>query len=267
MAFVEGLEGLLSATGSTDLAYLIGTSTKPYSASISVVRESLDSTGFGATPPIAKSMISGVSEWSGSFTAKFPKSAPASGHEGLVTFGSGYVLGCRAWSISATASEHDETGLSASPPTWKGFASGLYSFSGSFDVQVDDTTALAGMTEGAATFRLSTDTNDNELAASNIIITGRSLPITVDGKSIVQYSFVVDGNLTTDGDGSFLQVAAAGTPDLLVRPESTAITLRASGSRTYTGNAFTTGWTVGASMGSPIEATVNFRGTGALTDN
>lgn len=270
MAFVEGLEGLLSAAGSTDLSYLIETSTKPYSANISVVRESFDSTGFGSTVPVAKGNISGLSEWSGSFVAKYPQASPASGHEGLVTFAGGYVLGCRGWSISATVTTHDETAFASTPPTWKDMAVGLYSFTGTFDVQVDDTTALAGMTSGVAEFRMSDDTEDNVLVVSSpstIIITGRSAPFTVDGKSIVQYSFVVNGNLKADGTGSFFAVAITGTPDILTRPASTAITLRASGSRTYTGNAFATGWTIGAQIGSPVEATVNFIGTGALTDN
>ena len=272
MAFVNGLSGDLSATGSTDLSFLIESGVRPYQASIAVNREVLEGTGFGSTAPVAMDKIAGVKDWSGSFNARFPQTTPASGHEGLVTFANGYVLGCHSWSITASASEHEETGFSSTPPEWRDYSSGLYQFSGNWLVQVDDTTALAGLTDaagtGAASFRLNKETTNNNLfSASNIIVSGRSAPFEVNGKPVVQYDFTVDGMLQVDGDNPMFEVAVAGVPDDLVRPAATAITLRAAGSRTYTGSAFATGWTVGASIGSPITTTVNFRGTGALTDN
>lgn len=263
-----GLSGLLAATGSTDLSFLIGTATKPYRANIDLACESFDSTGFGATAPVAVSMIPGLKSWAGGFTGKFPKAAPASGHEGLVTFANGYVLGCRGWSISATAQAFDNTAFASTPPTWKDFISGLYSFSGTFDVLIDDTTALGSVgVSGAAEFRLSKEASNDNVIAGTIVITGRSTPIEVGGQPIVQYSFVVDGTPTVDGDSPLFSVSAAGTPQALVRPSSTGITLTANGGIDYTGNAFLTGWTIGAQMGSPNEVSATFQGTGALTDN
>lgn len=263
-----GLAGLLTASGSTDLSFLIGTATKPYRANIDLACESLDATGFGATAPVAVSMIPGLKSWTGGFTGKFPKASPASGHEGLVTFANGYVLGCRGWSISATAQEFDNTAFASTPPTWMDYLSGLYSFSGSFDVLIDDTTALGSTgVSGAAEFRLSKESNNDNVIAGTIVITGRSTPIEVGGRPVVRYGFVVDGNLTVDGDSPLFDVASAGTPVPLVRPAATAITLTANGNIDYTGSAFLTGWTIGAQMGSPNEVSATFRGTGALTDN
>lgn len=263
-----GLSGLISATGSTDMSFLIGTSTKPYAANIDLASEVFDSTGFASTAPIAISNIPGLKSWSGGFSGKFPQASPASGHEGLVTFANGYVLGCRGWSITATVQEFENTGQASTPPTWMDYIPGLYSFSGYFDVLIDDTTALATVgTSGAATFRLSTEsTNDNELSGT-IITNSRSTPIVVNDRPIVRYGFVVDGVISVDGDAPLFDVAVAGTPDPLVRPQSTAITVRANGDIDYTGNAFLTGWTVGSAIGSPVEVQATFRGTGALTDN
>lgn len=263
-----GLQGLLSAAGSTDMSFLLGTAIKPYRANIDLAAEIFDSTGFGTTPPIAMNKIPGLKSWTGGFSGKFPKASPASGHEGLVTFSSGYVLGCHGWSITATAQSLLNTGFASTPPTWEEYLSGLYSFTGYFDVRIDDTTALSSVgTSGAATFRLTKESsNDNELAGT-IITSGRGVPIEVGGQPVVRYSFEVDGNLTVDGDSPLFAVASAGTPDPLVRPASTAITLRANGDIDYTGNAFLTGWTVGAAIGSPTEVSGTFQGTGALTDN
>ena len=263
-----GLQGLLSASGSTDMSFLIGTAINPYRANIDLAIESFDDTGFASTAPVAVSKISGVKSWTGGFSGRFPKASPASGHEGLVTYASGYVLGCHGWGITASAQSLPNTGFASTPPTWHEYLSGLYSFTGFFDVRIDDTTALASVgTSGTATFRLSTEsTNDNELSGT-IITTGRSTPIEVGGVPVVRYTFDVDGNLSVDGDAPLFDVTAAGTPDPLVRPESTAITLRANGDIDYTGNAFLTGWSVNCAVGSIVDVSGTFQGTGALTDN
>lgn len=266
MAFTTGLEGLLSSSDSgKDLHWLIETGTDPYSVNLNVTNESFDATAFASTAPIAMSKIGGLAAWTGQFNAKFPKTTKASGHEGLVTYANGYVLGCEAWSITATAQSFDSTSFASTPPTWREFLPGLYSFSGSFDVKIDDTTALVLPNSGDATFRLTKEATNDNVLAGNIVITGMSPQITVGGKNVARYTFDVNGNLTTDGDSSFLEVSSPGTPLELVRPEVTAITARASGSRTYSGNAFLTNWTVGASLGSPVEASASFQGTGALT--
>lgn len=271
MGYTVGLEALISAgAASTDLGYLLNTSTKPYSAAIVIAGESLDATGFASTAPIAMDNLAGIRDWSGTFAGKFPKAAPASGHEGLVTWTSGgYVLGAHSWTISATATEHEHTGFASTPPTWKAWASGLYGYTGNYLVRASDATALGGIESGEVAFRAShvSGGNDNILKG-NIHLTGRSSPFEVNGTPVVQYDFAVDGNLTFDGDSALFDVAAAGTPDPMERPQVQAITLRVddAGSRTLTGDAFLTGWTLGAALGSPVEVSGSFRGTGALTD-
>lgn len=269
MAFTAGLEALISAgSASTDFGYLLNTSSKPYSASVSLNSEALDITGFESTAPIAMSMTRGIAEWSGSFAGKFPQSAPASGHEGLVTFG-GYTSGMHGWSITATATEHDVTAFSTTPPAWKSFISGLYSFSGNFLTRVDTATALGGITSGAATFRTNTESSNDNTLSGNILLTSRSAPFEVNGTPVIQYDFVATGNMSFDGDNALFNVASAGTPDPMTRPEIETITIRTApgGSREMSGDAFLTSWTLGATIGSPVEVSGSFRGTGALTDS
>lgn len=265
MAFTVGLSGLISSTDTgKDLHYLINTGTRPYSATIQVTSENFDVTGFVNIPPIATDQIKGLTGWSGSFVAKYPKVSPASGHTGLVTFANGYTLGSKGFSITAAVASFDVTSGAVVPPVWMEHTPAIYSFTGSYDALVDDTTAISVGSVGAATFRLSTEsTNHNELAG-NIIITGANYQGSVGDLNRIQYSFVVDGNLTTDGDSSFLPVTTPGTPQELTRPDITQIVVRASGARTYSGSAFVTGWTIGSTIGSAVEGTVNFQGTGAL---
>jgi len=275
MAFVNGLQARITAAGATtDLGFFINTATKPYMASIDLNREVADSTGFGSTVPEAMEMIAGINDWSGSFTAKYPKAAPVMGHEGLVTFANGYVLGANAWTMSAAITEHEETAFSAAPPTFRSYSPGLYTVTGSWTCQVDDGNALDGLTDaagtGAADFRLAYNagTNPAILKAANIIVTGRSSPFEVNGKPLVTYSFVVDGVLQCIGANTLWDIASATVAENITAPSAETITLRMddAGDRTMVGSAFTTGWTTGCSLGAPVEHQVNFRGTGVLTD-
>ena len=275
MAFTVGLQASIAASAaSTDLGYLLNTSTKPYTADISVSAESFDGTGFDATNPVAMDMLLGIKDWTLSFTGKFPKTSPVSGHEGLVTLSgggaeAGHTTGTHGWTLNATASEHDHTGFASTPPEWKTWASGLYSFSGTFNARADDTTPLAavGVTT-EATFRLKHNSGGNaDLLKGDILITGRSAPFDVNGTPVVTYSWVGDGNFEFDGDSSLFDVSAPGTPDALTRPAQQAITLTHAGSgTTQAGTAFLTSWSIGANIGSPVEFSATCRGTGALTD-
>lgn len=266
MAATVGMTGLVSSSDTgKDLYWLINTGTDPYSANVTIAGEAFAVPAFNNTAPIATDQIAGLKSWSGSFNARFPSGGAASGHTGLVTFANGYTTLIRGWTITASIAELDTTMQATTPPTWMTYVPGLASYSGSYECLVDSATAISAPSTGAATFRISTEaTNDNELAGS-IVVTGVAVTGRVGDLWRVTVSFTVNGNLTTDGDSSFLEVTTAGTPLSLTTPDITAISIRTAGSRTYTGDAFVTGWTIGSRIGSAIESTVNFRGTGELT--
>ena len=266
MAPTIGLTGLISSSDTgKPLHYLINSGTDPYSATLNIAGESFDTTPFASTTPVAVNYISGLQSWSGSFGGRFPAGGAASGHLGNVTFASGYATNVRGWTITASVQAHDVTAQSGTAPTWMDYQPGLYSYSGSYECLVDDTTAISSCTSGSATFRISTEsTNDNELSGS-IVVTGVAVNGQVGDKWSVTVSFVVNGNLSADGDSSLFNVDSAGTPDELETPEATAISIRVSGSRVYSGDAFETGWTISSTIGSQVSVSVNFQGTGALT--
>ena len=263
-----GLTGLLSAPDTSsgavdqtgfDLYRLIETSTDPFSCTINGTGEAFASVGFGTgSVQVAKDQLQGLGAWTGSFTARYPRGAPAVGHQGLATFGSGYTLGMTGWSLTINAEAYDDTAQASTPPTWRDFLAGQITATGSFDCSIDDTTAVTLNTAGAATFRMNTETTTDNTLAGNIVITGFSPAVVQGQKNVMRYTFAVNGNLTSAGDNALF---AAGT---LATPTMTEIVLRAKGDRDYTGDAFWTSVQIGAQIGSPITATVGFQGSGAL---
>ena len=262
MAGTIGLTGLLSsddADTSKDLYRLLNTSTDPFSASLSVTGETFDVSAFESTAPVAKDMEGGLGAWTGQFSGRYPKNAPAIGHEGLVTFANGYVLGCSGWSITMNCESYDDTAFASTPPTWRTMIPGEISATGSFDVRIDDTTPLTLLTSGAATFRMNTEaTDDNELSGT-IIIDTLNPTISRGARNVATYNFVFDGNVTSAGDNALFAAGALATPDL------TDIVLRAKGAIDYTGSAHWTSLTIGSQIGSPIEVSGSLQGSGALT--
>ncbi len=269
MASTTGLTGLLSvadtSTGAVDqtgfdLYHLIETATDPLECTINGTGESFPSVGFETgSVMVAKDQLQGLSAWTGSFTARYPRANPAVGHQGLVTFGNGYVVKCNGWTMTINAESYDDTGFASTPPTWREALPGQITATGSFTCAIDDTTAITLSTTGSATFRMNTESTDDNTLAGSIVITGWSPVVRQGAKNIVTYNFTVNGNLTAAGDNTLFPAGALVTPDM------TEIVLRAKGSRTYRGDAFWTSVTIGAQIGSPIQATVGFQGSGALT--
>lgn len=262
MAGTIGLTGLLSsddADNTKDLYRILNTSTDPFTASVNASFPAVDVSAFESTSPVAKDMESDIGSWTGSFTGRYPKNAAAMGHEGLVTFSSGYVLGCSGWSITLNCEAYDDTEFASTPPSWRSFIPGEITATGSFDVRVDDTTPLTLGTTGSATFRMNTETtNDNELSGT-IRITGVQPTVARGAKNVATYNFAFDGNVTSAGDNALFTAGALATPDL------TAIVLRAAGAIDYDGDAFWTSLTINTRIGSPIEVSGSLQGSGALT--
>jgi|DEB0MinimDraft_3_1074331.scaffolds.fasta_scaffold09542_3 hypothetical protein len=272
MADTIGIQGLLSSDDSTttkDLYHLLNSGIAPYSFSAQIPTEVAAITPFASTPPVAGSSISGLRSWTANFSGRFPRSSPAMGHEGLATFGSmsvgsGYLLGLTGWSLALSVESFDSTELSSTPPTWRSFVPGLISATGTFDVRIDDTTAIEVGTEGAITLRTNVETtNDNEFSG-NIIVTNVAPSVAVGSRNTAQISFVFTGPISVDGDAPMFPVASAGTPDALGKPDITDVVLRAAGNIDYDGSAFWTSLNINCAIGSPIDVTGTLQGVGAL---
>jgi len=268
MAGTTGLTGLLSVADTSttavdqtgfDLHHLIGTSTDPFSCTINGGGESFPSPAFESTNPVAIDKIAGLSFWTATFSGRYPRNAPVAGHEGFVTYANGTVDGCTGWSMTLNAGTYPNTAQASTPPVWMGYLPGEYSGSGSFDGNIDDTTAVTLVTSGAATFRMNPATTVANTLACGILITGASPSVARGAKNKMAYTFDIDGNVTSAGDESLFNAGPLVTPDI------TEIVLRAAGSRTFTGLAFLTSLTISANIGSPIEVSGTLQGTGALT--
>ena len=249
--------GAVDQTG-FDLYRLLNTSTAPFSAGLNITAESFDVTAF-ASSLVAVDKIQGLKGFTASFSGRYPRCTPKAGHEGLVTYSNGYTVGCRSWSITVNAGTEDDTALSSTPPEWMDSIPNLISASGTFEAVIDDTTAISLPNTGAATFRLNTESGDDNTVAGNIGITGVSSTIALgNGRNLVTYTFDFDGNLTFAGDNSLFAAGA------LTKPDLTEIVIKADNSRTYTGTTHWTSITMGAAIGSPIEVSGSLQGSGAL---
>lgn len=270
MTSTTGLTGLLSAPDASsdlvdqtgfDLYRILNTSTDPFSATINGTGEVFQSTGFDAsTTPVVVDQLSGLGGWTASFQARYPRGTPKVGHEGLTTYAAGTVVKSTGWSLNFSCQPHPDTGQAIIPPKWMEFIPGQVSITGgSFDTAIDDAIAPTLNTSGPATFRTNIESGTDNTFSGNIIITGWAPAVAVgSGRNVMRYTFVVDGNMTSAGDKSLF---AAGT---LTTPDITEIVLRAGGDRKFTGLAFWTSLSIGASIGSPIEVSGSLQGTGEL---
>lgn len=272
MADTIGIEGLLSsddADTTKDLYHLLNTGIAPYSFSAQIPTEIAVSTAFASTPPVAQSNISGRRSWTANFAGRFPRSSPAMGHEGLATYGSmsvgsGYLLGLNAWTLALSCEAFETTEMASTPPTWNSFVPGIISGTGSFNVRIDDTTALEVGTEGAITLRSNVESTENNRFEGNIIVTSVSPSVAVGSRNTATINFTFTGPISVAGDNPILPAGALGVAAELTKPDVTDVVLRASGSRDYDGSAFWTSLNINCQMGSPIDVSGTLQGTGTL---
>jgi len=258
MSATTGVTGLLASSGSGNTHDLIDNSGQ-YTGTLNLASDVYDATQFAASLE-STTHVQGLKAWSMDFAARFQQKA---GLEGSVTFGSGYVVGCRQYSLSIVAPEFDTTAFGAS--AWKTWTSGTYSWSGTFEVDIDSSTSLSdltapGGTGASATFKFGDETTDDDTAAGNIITTQLQGSVPVGDLNRATYSFQGSGNLTFAGDNSLITAGTLGIP-----AANTATTLTAASGKTFAGSTFWTSIGINCGIGSLIDVTGTLRGTGALT--
>lgn len=263
MAATVGLTGLLASNGSGNTHDLI-TNGGPYTATVTAQADNFDNTQFAASLASLQ-YVQGLKMWTVGFSSRFQGKA---GLDGSVTFASGYTVGCRSYTLSVQAQEFDTTAFGAA--AWKTWAPGLYQFSGSFDVDVDSTTALSDLsapsgTGAAATFKFGDETTADDTVAGNIITTQLTEVVSIGDLNRATYAFQGSGNLTFAGDNSLITAGALGIPEEIDDGGGEVLTVTASSGRTASGNAFWTNMGISCAVGGLVDITGTLRGTGALT--
>jgi hypothetical protein len=260
MAATSGVTGLLASSGSGNTHDLI-TNSDPYTGTLSLAADSFDATAFAASLE-SLTYVQGLKSWSIDFGGRFQNKA---GLEASVTFASGYVVGCRSYTLNVSAPEYETTAFGASL-AWKTWTSGAYSWSGTFDVDIDSTTSLSDLTApggagAAATFKFGEEDPDvDDTAAGNIITTQLQGVVAIGDLNRATYTFQGSGNLTFAGENSLITAGTLGVP-----AANTATTLTAASGKTFAGSTFWTSIGISAGVGSLVDITGTLRGTGALT--
>lgn len=267
MAQIAGVNGGISVAAGTQLKHLLndsGGGIGPYQFTINTTSPEFDNTEF-ASSLVTSSRAGGIPDWSVSVSGRFPHEAGQTGYEGLVTWGSGYALHVRAWTLTMNFATLETTAMASTAPTWKAWIPGLMTWNGTFDAGLDSSTAptlpAAAAAGTSATFKLTEETtNDNTLAGA-ILPTAVSPSVVVNSSdpSRVQYTYAGDGALTVAGDSPILPTGTVALPD------TTEIVCTAASGRTYTGDAFLSSLSINVPINGLIDVTATLQGTGALT--
>lgn len=130
--------------------------------------------------------------------------ATVTGQDGQVSIGGTAVNNVTSWSIDMTADTVDATVMGSANRT---FRSGISSFSGSFDVLVDETEdgsatgTMYGMdgnasVQGAALAFIFTTSTGGKTYSGNGIITGKSVSAEMEGMISMSVTFQGTGDLS-----------------------------------------------------------------------
>ncbi len=260
LAVPDDSVALVDQTG-FDLHHLVNDALAVFSVTPDSQEPEQDDTAFASSAPVSMAYRGdGLKTWTAAFEGRFPKGAVQSGHNGNVTFASGYVNKVQSFNLSLTCAEFDDTGMTSTPPTWAEFVPGLWSATGSYRARVDSATAVSQPSlNGSATFRLADLTSDATLAMA-IVVTGVSQAITVGQMTFVDYTFRVNGDITFAGTTPLLPAGTITTPDV------TEVNIRKTGSRIATGSCFMTALNIAVAIGQSVTVSGTLRGTGALTE-
>lgn len=203
--------------------------------------------------------VAGLRGWTVTYTTR--QSTAEIGSAGSVVFAAGYVTHDRGWSLAYNVLPVDTTTLD---PTggWRTFAPGLYSWGGSYNALLDDTsvvTATDAPNTTSSAMTLSYDGTDG--FDGTVLVQDLGISVTQQDAEVAVYGFVGDGVLDCNNSGStnFFPNGNLGTPDI------GSLVLTAATGQTFTGDAFVTSFAINAQVDGLIEATVTAQGTGVLT--
>lgn len=265
MAVVTGLSGEVDSWSGTFNAATLAL-IDPAEFSLDMNIDELETTGFvrtAGTQAVVETAIPGLRDWRGSFSGVSldGSSVASNGIAGNVS-GATYSTNVMAWEITMTAGEIDITPFQASA-SWRSFAPGLVRWSGTYEAFVDDTTSIAIPDASAVTATFTLRSGSTWVGS---IFAKPSVVTRVGDATKVRYTFRGTGNLTVAGTAAIMPAnsgtvatPAAGTLVLMAKDNN------GTGDVKYTGSAFWTKITARCRVGEPVSASVDFRGTGALT--
>ena len=214
----------------------------------------------------------GLRQWTVECSGVYPGSAPKTGYEAVLTYGSGYVLHLQTWTLTGSVAVQNITSKEDGGAGWMLFRPGLWNWTLSWTALVDDTTAVADLTApgaspGAETVNLTNTTNDT--LTGSLRTTSANLALDRAGRTEISYQGQFNGPLTAGAANGIFASGGIGTPDWDTNDDGTpdvALSFASAASRTHSGNGFLSGVTITNPLDAAIEVQATFQGTGALTN-
>lgn len=267
---------LTSVSGSADLAQLLVTALKIQEVTVFEEAENFDVSELSGSG-LGVERIQGISSGTFDFAGHFPKSAPRVGNTGLVTYNSGVVEFCNAWTLRAEFGEIDITSFAATGPTARTYMpNGLFDWSGTYSAVAVSGTAvtkpLAANTGAvSAVFKLTEDGASDPALSGSILLQSVRQTINKAQKQALEYTWAGSGTLTETKGATLpgLRVASTsawGLPVWDADADGVAdieVVLTTASGRTITAYAFLRSLEISCEMGQPIRVsgTVRFNGT------
>ncbi len=274
MAATTGITGLLSATGASTTKELID-AINPYTASLSINSAEIDVSAFAASLVFSQ-YVQDLYDWNITTQGRFPTTAQAAFNCSVSQSGTDlYLTNVTGFSVDFSVPVVETTDLSASAAktfTYGGPLQGRFTI----NARVDGTTALQLPTVSLAqpghdvTFTIGSEaTNDDVIAVDGsgggARILSVSPTVALGSTNDVTITGIFSGAVQIKGDNPIFAVSAPQTLEDMDLPAVTTVALQAAASRTYTGSAFWSAFSVSAQLGSAIDVSATLQGTGALT--
>lgn len=274
MAATTGIGGLLAASGGNSTNDLID-AVSWYSATPTINSAEIETTAFASSLAFA-TYVQDLYDWNISAQGRFPGTGQAGFNCSVSQTGTDlYLDNVYGFTIDISAPVVETTDLTATAAktfTYGGPLVGRFTL----NARVDGTNALKLPTVATAapghdlSFVIgSEDTNDDIVQVNGTNGGARILSVSpniaVGSVNDVTITGIFSGRIDIDGDNALFAVAAAGTPEAMPLPETDTVTLTMAPSRTLSGSAFYSNVSVSASVGSAIDVSATFQGTGAIT--
>jgi hypothetical protein len=271
---IIGEEGIVTSWGDSgdDCYHFLNTGAAPYQARLSITTETLDATVF-ASGLKSRAVRSGLGAWEVEITARFPRSTPKGGNEGLITFAAGYVLHLGDYTLNLDWGAVEITEKAATAVVWKAFRPRHLQWSGTYQVLADSGTGLslptaATTAPSAATFKVTEEGGTDNAFTGSIRTESLGVGITIGNRVEGDYAFSGSGDLTVVGSSNMLPAGALALPDWDNDSDGVAdrsLVITAASGRTYTGNAYLRSLSVSVPTANMIEVRAIAQGSGALT--
>jgi hypothetical protein len=262
MPAVNGSRAIVNSWGTTNSGLVSG-GVAPSLASITLNALQGDSTVYKTGGVVAMLNTPGIIDGTGTITTLL--NPAIFGNQGLVTAGSNYDTGAKAWSIAIAIGEGMTTEFidSATGVTFQSYIPMPYSWSGSYTCNLDSAVAitLPGIENEIAQFKYRSDDPTDHVLSGLISVNSFSASAPINGVAEVEYSFTGSDQIGSIGGTTATPIFGATVGAF----SATALDITLTDGTQVVADAFPTAININCDPQSLITVETSFRYTGSVS--